>query len=50
MDKSILDIVNTFSLWKGNSFTLAVLIAEQQKEVDRQKLLENGHSDAAELL
>jgi hypothetical protein len=50
MDKSILDIVNTFSLWKGNSFTLAVLIAEQQREVCRQKLVENGHLDAAELL
>ena len=33
MDKAILDIVNDFSAWRGNPFTLASLVAEQQREL-----------------
>jgi DNA-binding SARP family transcriptional activator len=50
MDKTILDLINDFSQWKGNSFTLAALIVERQKEVDRQKLIDAGFPEAAEVL
>lgn len=50
MDKTILDIVNDFTQWKGNTFTLAVLIEEKQKELDRQKLIDAGFTDAAEVI
>ena len=33
MDKAILDIVNDFSAWRGNPFTLASLVAEKQREL-----------------
>jgi hypothetical protein len=50
MEKSILDIVNTFSLWKGNSYTLANLIVERQKELDKEALVARGYTEAAEAL
>ena len=50
MDKRILDLVNDFSQWKGNSFTLANLIMEMQKEIDREKLIAAGFTDAAEVI
>jgi hypothetical protein len=50
MDKSILDIVNDFSQWKGNTYTLAALIAARQRELDQQKLIDAGHVEAAESL
>ena len=50
VDKVILDIVNDFSQWKGNSFSLANLIVEAQKELDRAKLVAADMPDAADLL
>lgn len=50
MDREILLVVETFDLWKGNSFTLAALVAEKQKELDRAKLEAAGHSEAAEAI
>lgn len=50
MDKSILDLINDFSQWKGNTFTLAALIVERQKEIDRQTLVNAGFPDAAEAI
>jgi hypothetical protein len=50
VDKRILDLVNDFSQWKGNSFTLANLIMEMQKEIDREKLIAAGFTDAAEVI
>jgi len=50
MDKTILDIVNDFPQWKGNPFTLANLIAEAQKELDRGKLVSAGMPEAAEAI
>ena len=32
MQKDILALVNDFSLWRGNSFTLATLVAEMVKD------------------
>jgi len=34
MDKRILEIVNDFTQWRGNTFTLASLISEKQREID----------------
>lgn len=39
MDKRILELVADFSQWKGDSYRLAVLVAEAQKEIDREKLI-----------
>lgn len=50
MGKRILELVNNFSEWKGNSFTLANAIVELQKDIDRQKLIEGGFTEAAELI
>ena len=36
MDKSILEIISDFHLWKGDTYRLASLIVEAQKELDRQ--------------
>lgn len=50
MDKRILDLINDFSQWKGNSYTLANLIVELQKELDREKLIAAGLPEAAEVI
>ncbi len=50
MDKTILDLINDFSQWKGNSFTLAALIVQRQQEIDRQKLIDAGFSEASEVI
>lgn len=50
MGKEILDIINDFNQWKGNSFTLAALLIEKQKELDRQKLIDAGFTEAAEVI
>lgn len=50
MDKAILDIINDFTQWKGNSFTLASLVAAKQKELDAIAVEAAGHTEAAEVL
>jgi hypothetical protein len=50
MDKSILDLINDFAQWKGNSFTLAALIVQRQQEIDRQKLIDAGFPEASEVI
>ncbi len=50
MDKQIIDLVNNFTEWKGNAFTLATLVSEKQKEIDAQKLQDAGYTDAVEVL
>ena len=50
MDKIILAVVDEFSEWKGNAYTLANLIAEKQKEIDRETLLNAGFIEASEAL
>lgn len=50
MDKQILELVNDFAQWRGNSFTLANLVVEAQKELDRKKLIDAGLPEAAEIL
>lgn len=38
MDKRILDIVSDFSSWKGDSYRLATLVSEKQREIDLEEL------------
>lgn len=50
MEREILDLVSDFAQWKGDSYRLAVLVMEKQKEIDRQKLIDAGLPEAAEAL
>jgi hypothetical protein len=50
MGKEILDLIADFSKWKGNSYTLAALIVEMQIAIDRQKLIDAGFAEAAEVI
>ena len=50
MDKRILDLVNDFAQWRGNAFTLAALVADLQREIDRDKLAAAGMMEATEVI
>lgn len=50
MDKRILDIINDFTQWKGDSFRLAVLVTEEQKQIDAEKLETAEMPEAAEVV
>jgi hypothetical protein len=50
MDKQILDLIADFSVWKGDTYKLAMLIVEKQKEISRQKLVDAGMQEASEIL
>lgn len=50
MDKRILALVDEFGEWKGNAYTLANLISEKQKEIDRETLVNAGFVEASEAL
>lgn len=50
MDKPILDLIANFHQWKGDTYRLASLIVEAQKEADRAKLIAAGFPEAAELI
>jgi hypothetical protein len=50
MGKEILDLIADFSKWKGNSYTLAALIVEMQIAIDRQKLIDAGFPESAEVI
>lgn len=50
MDRSLLDIINDFASWKGNPFTLAALIVARQNDLIRQKLIDAGYPEAAEIV
>ena len=50
MGKEVLDLIADFSKWKGNSYTLAALIVEMQIAIDRQKLIDAGFPEAAEVI
>ena len=48
MDRRILDLINDFAQWKGDTFRLAMLVSELQKEIDREKIA--AFPEAVELL
>lgn len=50
MDKRILDLVNDFSAWKGDTYKLAMLVAALQKAIDADKLAELGYPELSESL
>ena len=50
MDKIILQIIADFSEWKGDTYRLAALIVEAQKEIDREKVTSAGYPEAAEAI
>lgn len=50
MDKRILDLVADFSQWKGDSYRLASLVADLQKQIDRESLAAAGFADAVEVI
>ena len=47
--QKILDLINGFAQWRGNTFTLAALIVENRR-IDRQRLVEMGFPEAAEVI
>ena len=50
MDKRILELINDFSSWKGDTYRLAMLIIEAQKSIDRDSLIAAGFQEASEVL
>ncbi len=50
MDRRILELVNDFSAWKGDSFRLAAMVAAIQTELNKEKLESAGFVEAAEVL
>lgn len=50
MDKRILELVADFQQWKGDSYRLAALVAELQKDIDREKLTAAEMLEAVEII
>lgn len=50
MDKCILDLIADFPRWKGDTYRLAALILECQRNRIRQELTDAGYPEAAELI
>ena len=50
VDKRILALIADFALWKGDTYRLAALIVELQKEIERDKLIAAGFVEAAEVI
>ena len=48
--KEVRDIVNNIGLWGGNAFTLAMLIAQRQREDDALAAEGLGQQDVAEAI
>jgi len=50
MDKRLIDVVANFQQWNGDTYRLAALVAEEQKQITAEKLEAVGMSDAAEIV
>ncbi len=50
MEKCILEVIADFPAWKGDTYRLASLLLERQREAIRQKLIAAGFTEAAELI
>jgi hypothetical protein len=48
--KEVRDLVNNINLWGGNAFTLAMRVAEKQREDDAAKAEELGQPEVAEAI
>ncbi len=43
-------LIADFPAWRGDTYRLAMLIVEAQKNVDREALISAGMPDAAEVI
>lgn len=50
MDPRILALIADFPAWRCDTYRLAMLIVEAQKNVDREALMAAGMPDAAEVI
>lgn len=50
MDKAIVDLVADFAQWRGDTYRLAALVAEKQKQADADKLDAAAMPEAAEII
>lgn len=50
MQRQIIDLVNDFNVWRGNSFTLATLVAQLVKEKAVEIVEADGHTETADKL
>ena len=50
MDKRILELISDFAQWKGDTYRLASMVVELQKEIDREKLIAADYPEAAEVI
>lgn len=46
--KALKTIVDNFGMWNGNTYTLAALIASEQREKDALKADDAGYPDLAD--
>lgn len=50
MDKRIVDIVGDFAQWRGDTYRLAAMVCEQQKQIDIEKLEAAEMPEAADVV
>lgn len=50
MDPRILALIADSKQWRGDTYRLAMLIVEAQREVDRERLAAAGFADAVEVI
>lgn len=50
MEKRILDLINNFREWGGDTYKLASMVCELQKQITREKLIQAGHEEASEVV
>jgi hypothetical protein len=48
--KEIIELVADFSAWQGNTYSLAVLIAQRQREDDAAIAEANGQQEVADAI
>ena len=49
-NKEMLELVNDFRAWGGNTFTLAMMIVQRQREDDAGLAEEHGANEVAEAI
>lgn len=50
MDKRVLELINNFRAWGGDTYKLSNMVCELQKELTREKLIEAGYIEASEVV
>jgi hypothetical protein len=50
MEKNVLALIADFTQWKGDTYRLAALVVDLQKQNDREKLAAAGMPEAAEII